>query len=418
MAIGTINGINSNNSNNAFELSLSTYNLLLDKNEATTVTVTTPSNGQIYATSSNATVATASINNNVITINTLAYGSTIITVAQATGTGDYSSITPEIKSILLICQRNIEALDDTEWSVISEIAQEGTGSSYWSVGDMKGITLNGTIGTLSLSNFETNVFILHFNYPIDDVAENNIIMQGFKTSNGIAVGIIDQYYGTKQQENGVLAFNISHYGQSWGSWSDCDFRYDILGATSTSPSGYGSASTTARTGYDATSATFTNPVPNTLLAALPNEFRSALRLYKRNIRAATTAPATMAVDTSTVIDAISLLMGREVYWYPEYDSTAINNNDLDHYITDYNRDQMDYFAAGNSYDSDGSFQPNDRIRHKAHTNTNTVIIYWLVDSNIKSTGSWHGSAGDSKTYVMHETKRPYMSYGLVPIFKF
>lgn len=104
MAIGTINGISS--SDNSFELIMSTNFLLIDKNQTTTVTVTTPSDGQIYVTSSNPTVANVSINNSVITINTLAYGSVIITVGQAVGTGDYASITPENKSLLVICQRN------------------------------------------------------------------------------------------------------------------------------------------------------------------------------------------------------------------------------------------------------------------------------------------------------------------------
>ena len=42
-------------------------------------------------------------------------------------------------------------LDENDWTTIREVSDAGQGSNYWSVGDRKEVTLNGTVGHLSLS---------------------------------------------------------------------------------------------------------------------------------------------------------------------------------------------------------------------------------------------------------------------------
>ena len=148
MAIGIIAGLQSNNDD--FKLSLNKNFIWLDKNQTTTVTADTPSDGNIYVYSSANDIIKASINNKVITLQALKYGSAIITVGQDTGTGDYTNKTPTSKNIFVT---NIDSvLENNSWEAISDVSQSGTGLNYWSVGDIKNITLNGTIGTLALFN--------------------------------------------------------------------------------------------------------------------------------------------------------------------------------------------------------------------------------------------------------------------------
>ena len=49
-----------------------------------------------------------------------------------------------------------------------------------------------------------------------------------------------------------------------GGWKGCDLRYDVLGSTNTNDG-------------DATATTATNPVANTLMAALPSDLRAVMQ---------------------------------------------------------------------------------------------------------------------------------------------
>ena len=44
-------------------------------------------------------------------------------------------------------------LNNNEWDVISDVASLSKGANYWAVGDCKEITLDGTVGALTLSNY-------------------------------------------------------------------------------------------------------------------------------------------------------------------------------------------------------------------------------------------------------------------------
>ena len=57
-------------------------------------------------------------------------------------------------------------VNDNEWSTIKRISDAGDGGVYWSIGDRKAITLNGTVGTLTLSNVTMYAFIIGFNHTI------------------------------------------------------------------------------------------------------------------------------------------------------------------------------------------------------------------------------------------------------------
>ena len=87
-------------------------------------------------------------------------------------------------------------LNDNEWSVIKSVSDAGQGENYWSIGDRKEVTLNGTVGDLILSNVTTYVFIIGFNHNSSFEGTNRIHFQLGKTalSGGTDVALCDSLY--------------------------------------------------------------------------------------------------------------------------------------------------------------------------------------------------------------------------------
>ena len=253
-------------------------------------------------------------------------------------------------------------LNNNTWAFISQVAQDGNGDTFWDIGDRKAITLNGKIGDyLTLSNFTTYVFILDFNHPINKTtADNNIIFGGFKTalSGGVDICLVDSKYNYANTSGKY--FNMNHvqvdtsvYNTNHGGWKGCDFRYDILGATQTAPNPYNTAKTTSTVGYDATMTAITSPVTNTLMAALPSDFRNVLRLHTHYVDNKGNNSNTDANVTS-VIDAIFLLSEFEVFGTRSYANRYEQNH----------QKQMTYYTNENS-----------KIRYK-HNATSTAASQW------------------------------------------
>lgn len=360
MAIGTIAGLKSDD----FKLNTSLSLVELNKGETTTITVTSPSDGPIYAISSNTNIVTVSVNNKSITINYIEYGAAIITVGQNYGTGNYASITPPTINIFVTIKAN-SILGNNSWQIISEVAQSGLGPQYWSIGDVKPIALYGQIGTVEFNDlFWVRVFILHFNHPYFEllpgfIQDNNIIFGGFKsydgqaTSVGADIALVDSNYNNVSND-GTLYFNMYHWGSArhYDGWRGTDLRYDILGATSTAPSGYGSIINSTRRGYDAIEDTLINPKSNTLLAALPNDLRAVLKLWSRWVQTSS------VYSSTTTIDAISLLTSYEVL------GTTFSNA-----VNDIKRTtRMDYYNLDNAF-----------IRYK-HNDITSSINWWLANA--------------------------------------
>ena len=73
-------------------------------------------------------------------------------------------------------------LNNATWAQIKEVAEKSQGSSYWSVGDTKQITINGKVSDgLTLSNYSTYVYIIGFNHN-SSVEGTGIAFGGFKTA--------------------------------------------------------------------------------------------------------------------------------------------------------------------------------------------------------------------------------------------
>lgn len=192
---------------------------------------------------------------------------------------------------------------------------------------------------------------------MNNVAENNIIWSGFKDSNDVDVALVDTLYYTSspsQTTKGNKYFNMSHWGDSiYYGWKGSDFHYDILGATSIQPDGYGSKRTNTvgtisagynnyyAVGYNATSTTLTNPNENTLLATLPSELRNNLRLFSRWIdlfENYVEEDVNVNITIEETIDAVTLLAETEIYG-TRYAQNLYESN---------SQTQMEYYATGNA----------------------------------------------------------------------
>lgn len=340
-------------------LSLSTTAVTLNASAVTgKVTVTRSGDGAITASSSNTSVATVSVSGNEVTIRCVnqTTGSATITIKVGAGTNHTA---PADKTVAVTAQflPAKKVLNDTTWAEIRQISDAGKGAEYWNVGDCKGVHIKGMVGPRSI-NQTLYVYILGFNH--NSALEGNGIQFGtFKTAltDGIDVCLIDYVYNTNY-DNGSKFFNINHWGNySYGGWSACDTRYDVLGSTNKAPSGYGSAKVSSSIGYDAPSDTTTNPVTNTLMAALPSDLRAVMKpitKYTDNVG----DKSNVAGNVTASVDYLPRLAEFEVFGTSKYANQYEQNYQA----------QYDYYNAGNS------------INKKKFNETDSSNITWSLRS--------------------------------------
>jgi len=363
--------------------------------------ITSDTGATVIATLGSQTIALEEISEGQYYAELTDYGTWTVT---ATLNGNTSSAEVEVTAVELYeanCPFIPEDVNDATWAQISEVSQAGTGDTYWDVGDTKAITLNGTIGTKSYSNVTLYLFILHFNMPVNkSTADNNIIWGGFKTAktDGIDVCLDDTYYDGNKRD-GTKAFNMNHWGNSssspystnYGGWAACDLRYDILGAVSTAPSPYGSIKTTSATGSNATQDAITSPVSNSLMAALPSDFRTVLRFWTRWVDNKGNSSNVDANITAIVDAGISLLTEFEVFGTRTYANQYEQNHQT----------QCSYYVAGNS-----------KSKHKQSSPSNSA--YWL-ESSARYNDVYSFCSVDFLSSTSSDQSR--MSRGLAPAFK-
>lgn len=227
-------------------------------------------------------------------------------------------------------------LNDNDWAKIREVSDKGDGANYWSIGDRKAVTLNGTVGQLSLSNYTTYAFIIGFNHNAELEGQNRIHFQLGKTalSGGTDVALCDGYYGSNNSING---FEMNHSNGSWGGWKSSHMRTEICGTSLTSYSG-------------------------TILAVIPAALRAALK------------PVTKYTDNTGGggSPTASYVTATTDYFFPlsEYEvlGTSTNSNG-------YERDkqvQYSYYSAGNS-----------KIKYN-HGAISTAIFYWTRSPSVNA----------------------------------
>lgn len=211
-------------------------------------------------------------------------------------------------------------LNDNEWSTIKSVSDAGQGANYWSIGDRKAVTLNGTVGALTLSNYTTYVFIIGFNHNANVEGTNRIHFQLAKTalSGGTDVALYDASAGFEMNTNDTNS----------GGWSASNMRKSVCGTSLSSYSG-------------------------TILAVIPAALRTVLKSVTKYTNNTGNSSAASAVTATT--DYFFLLSEYEVFG----ELIASNTNEKS------KQAQYPYYSAGNS-----------KIKYN-HGETGTAVNWWL-----------------------------------------
>ena len=211
------------------------------------------------------------------------------------------------------------ALNDMSWEDIRKISDAGLASRYFNVGDRKAVTLNGTVGNLSLSNVTTYAFIIGFNHNSSVEGTNRIHFQLAKTalSGGTDVALCDSKYGNTGSD---AAFRMNTTNTNSGGWNNSYMRNSICPA-------------------------FKN--------ALPADLKSVLKTVTKYTDNTGNSTAASAVTATT----------DEVFLLAEYEVLGTisqgNSNESS------KQKQYDYYSAGNS-----------KIKYN-HSATSTAVFWWL-----------------------------------------
>lgn len=230
-------------------------------------------------------------------------------------------------------------LNKNTWETIKDISDAGQGANYWSVGDRKAVTLNGTVGHLTLSNYTTYAFIIGFNHNASLEGENRIHFQLAKTalSGGTDVALCDSYYSS--YNNTGVGFVMNTGSSNLGGWASSNMR---TGTCGTSLSSYSS----------------------TIIAAIPAALRAVLKsVTKYTDNTGGGNPSANNVTATT--DYFFLLSELEVFG----SISRANPNEAS------KQAQYAYYSAGNS-----------KIKYK-HNGTAAAAIWWLrspstISSNV------------------------------------
>ena len=225
-------------------------------------------------------------------------------------------------------------LNNNEWSVIKFVSDAGQGANYWSIGDRKAVTLNGTVGKLSLSNVTTYAFIIGFNHNASVEGTNRIHFQLAKTAltGGTDVCFCDNQFGPDSEWSspGAGYFVMNASDTNSGGWKSSQMRTNICGTSLSSYSG-------------------------TIIAVIPAALRAVLKsVTKYTDNTANGGGSTASYVTATT-DYFFLLSEFEVFGSISYGNTNEKNKQA----------QYAYYSAGNS-----------KIKYK-HNGTSTIASWWL-----------------------------------------
>ena len=235
---------------------------------------------------------------------------------------------------------SLPLLDETDWTTIREVSDAGQGANYWSIGDRKAVTLNGTVGKISLSNVTTYAFIIGFNHNASVEGTNRIHFQLAKTalSGGTDVCLCDSSYNSTVSTTGYFSMN-SNLTNS-GGWASSQMRTNICGTSLSSYSG-------------------------TIIAVIPAALRAVLKSvtkYTDNTGGGSTAASAVTATT----DYFFLLSEFEVFGKTSNGNTNEKNKQA----------QYAYYSAGNS-----------KIKYK-HNGTSTAAYWWLRSPFANNSGSF------------------------------
>ena len=326
------------------------------------IIVSVTSGATVTATKGSLSVSGTSVNNScTLTVPEEGEWTVSATLGGATSDSNIVNVVSSYDTVLAFASTT---LNDNSWEKIRVISDAGIGENYWSIGDRKEVTLDGTVGALTLSNFTTYVFIIGFNHNSSVEGTNRIHFQLAKTalSGGTDVALCDSHYRSTVSTTGYFSMNSSRTKS--GGWKRSQMRTNICGTSLSSYSG-------------------------TIIAVIPAELRAVLKSVTKYTDNTGGFPSS-ASDITATTDYFFLLSEFEVFG----DITFGNMNE------GRKQAQYAYYSAGNS-----------KIKYK-HNDTSTAVYWWL-----RST--MNGPAG-SFTYVNIDGEvkalAPDYSLGFAPGF--
>lgn len=253
-------------------------------------------------------------------------------------------------------------LNNNEWDVISDVASLSKGANYWAVGDCKEITLDGTVGALTLSNYTCCVFIIGFDHNAALEGEGRIHFQLGKTAltGGTDICFTDgQYFNIGSS----AAFRMNTSRTNSGGWEDSYMRNNICGTSKSTTSGR-------------------------IMGAIPAELRNALKSVTKYTNNNGSSSASSAVTATT--DYFFLLSEYEVFGNITYANS---------YEANYQQ-QYAYYSAGNS-----------KVKYR-HNSTGSAAVWWLRSPGVGSSSNFVcANAGGAVGY-----SNAHFSLGVAPGF--
>ena len=321
----TLNGQTSNTKNITFTDRYTTSLTFF----SATITVTVDSGASVSLQKDGATIQTKTSTGTVVFTVTETGTYTIVATKNGQTTSGSVNVVSGTTSYSLTLSFVSSTLNNNEWSVIKSVSDAGQGANYWSIGDRKAVTLNGTVGALTLSNYTTYAFIIGFNHNASVEGTNRIHFQLAKTalSGGTDVCLCDSSYDSNVSTTGYFSMNSSRTNS--GGWASSQMRTNICGTSLSSYSG-------------------------TIIAVIPAALRAVLKSvtkYTDNTGRASSAASAVTATT----DYFFLLSEYEVFGSISH----ANSNESS------KQAQYAYYSAGNS-----------KIKYK-HNGTSTAAIWWL-----------------------------------------
>ena len=325
-----------------------------------TITVNVDSGASVTLKKGGTTIATKTSNGTAVFTVTETGAYTVTATKNGQTTSGSVNVVSGTTSYSLTLSFVSSTLNNNEWSVIKSVSDAGQGANYWSIGDRKAVTLNGTMSKLTLSNFTTYAFIIGFNHNASVEGSNRIHFQIGKTalSGGTDVCLVSGYDNDSD-------FYMNTSNTNSGGWNNSYMRKTILGTSLSSYSG-----------------TFIGVLPAALRAVL-----KSVTKYTDNTGGGSTAASAVTATT----DYAFLLSEYEVFG----SISRANSNEAS------KQAQYDYYKAGNS-----------KVKYN-HSATSTAVLWWLR-SPCASDSSLFVNVNSDGT-VNYGSAASY-SYGVAPGF--
>ena len=330
-----------------------------------TITVNVDSGASVTLKKGGTTIATKTSNGTAVFTVTETGAYTVTATKNGQTTSGSVNVVSGTTSYSLTLSFVSSTLNNNEWSVIKSVSDAGQGANYWSIGDRKAVTLNGTVGKLSLSNVTTYAFIIGFNHNASVEGANRIHFQLAKTalSGGTDVCLCDSSYNSNVSTTGYFSMNSSRTNS--GGWASSQMRTNICGTSLSSYSG-------------------------TIIAVIPAALRAVLKsVTKYTDNTANGGGSTASYVTATT-DYFFLLSEYEVFGSISYANTNEKNKQA----------QYAYYSAGNS-----------KIKYK-HNGTSTAALWWLRSPIASNSNGFV----DVDTGGTVHTTYAYYSLGFAPGF--